>query len=125
MPSLGAERSADAKEHGLVALVMQLLEREIPAQPLAGLDIDAHALDHADFFHQRVPRKPIRRNGLHEHPARRLLRLENPRLVAEAGQEVRTGQAGRTGADHGDLSLRIRRVLQDVRKLRLCFPVRP
>ena len=112
-----ALRRSDAQEHGLAALGPQRLEREIPAQPHVGEDLDAHVLDHADFAGDDLARQAIGGNGLHQHAAGPRLRFVDLRLVAQPGQEVGTGESGRAGADDGDLAPRVLRVLADLGQL--------
>ncbi len=68
--------------------------KSLPSR-LLGLDLHAHALDHADLAGQHLARQPVGGDGLHQHAAGPRLGLEDRRLVAQPGQEVGAGQARR------------------------------
>lgn len=92
-----------AQEYGRKTVLQQLLHRYRPAYDGVGLDGDAQFFQPGDLLMQDVLWQAEGWDAVGQHPAGGVQRLKNGDGIAHPGQLPRTGQAGRPGADHGDL----------------------
>ena len=98
------QAGAGADEHGLEAhVVEQLVDGQHLADDHVRLDVHAEGAEVVDLAVDDRLRQTELRNAVAEHAAGDVQRLVDRDLVAHARQIARAGQAGRAGADHGDL----------------------
>ena len=98
-----ATLAANGHVKGLKALRAKLVERHIATDLHAIAELGAHQANDLDLGLDNVLLQLKARNAIGEHAARALVLLEHDGLVALLGQVESAGQAGRTGADDGDL----------------------
>ena len=95
---------ADGKIEALVALLAQLVDGEILADLDAALEVDAHLLEHLDLGVDDVLLEAEARDAEGQHAAGHLVFIKHGDVfVAHVRQIVGARQAGRAGADDGDL----------------------
>ena len=98
-----ATLAANGHVKGFKALRAKLVERHIATDLHAIAELGAHQANDLDLGLDNVLLQLKARNAIGEHAARALVLLEHDGLVALLGQVESAGQAGRTGADDGDL----------------------
>ena len=96
---------ADGDEHGLVALLEQLLHGHVDAEAEVVPDLDAERLDALDLGAQHLARQAVVGDADRGHAAGLGQRLEDGAVDALEPEVVGAGQAGRPGADDGDARL--------------------
>ena len=100
-PDPGTSLQAGGEVDGCVALLEQIIHREVDAGALAESELDAPGQHLVDLALDHVVRQAIVGNAEAQHAAGYLLRLVHDDLVAEIGQVAGAGRAGRAGTDHG------------------------
>ena len=98
-----AALAADRDIEGLIALLLQFVNRDIPADLHAAADLGAERADHVDFRGDDVLLQLVRRNTVLHHAARFLVLFKDRRLVAAGRKIVGAGKACGAGADDRDL----------------------
>ena len=103
---LGALLSTDGDIEALVALVTELLDRDILADLGVHLEVNAHLFQDFDFALERAAVETIAGNAHDEHAAGSRVAVEDGDIgVAHAREVVSAAQSGRAGANDGDLLL--------------------
>ena len=98
----------DGQIEALVALLTQLIDGDVLADLDAALEVDAHLFEHLDLGVDHVLLETEARDAEGQHAAGHLVFIEHGDVfVAHVRQIVGARQAGRAGADDGDL-LRVR-----------------
>ena len=100
--------SADADEGGLEALLLQVGELDVAAQAGVVADLDALLLDELGLAADDVAGQAVLGDAHVHHAARHGQVFEDGGGVAQTGQVVGGGEAGRPGADDGHLLARRR-----------------
>ena len=110
--------AADRDDDGIEALVGQVVEREVAAEPGVADDLAAEpgdrfvlGLEDLDLW------QAVLRDAVAEHPAGRRVALEDGHVVAGQQQVVRGGHAGRPRSDHGRPATRRRLALERQRRV--------
>ena len=98
-----AALAANGNVEGLKALRAQLVERHVATDLHAIAELGTHQANNLDLGLDNILLQLKAGNAIGEHAARALVFLEHDGLVALLGQVESAGQAGRTGADDGDL----------------------
>ena len=98
-----AALAANGNVEGLKALRAQLVERHVATDFHAIAKLGTHQANDLDLGLNDVLLQLKAGNAVGKHAARVLVLLEHDGLVALLGQVESAGQAGRTGADDGDL----------------------
>ena len=99
---------ADGEVEALVALLAQLVDGDVLADLDAALEVDAHLLEHLDLGVDHVLLEAEARDAEGQHAAGHLVFIKHGDVfVAHVRQIVGARQAGRAGADDGNL-LRVR-----------------
>ena len=98
-----AALAANGNVEGLKALLAQLVERHVSTDFHAIAELGTHQANDLDLGLDNILLQLKAGNAVGKHAARVLVLLEHDGLVALLGQVESAGQAGRTGADDGDL----------------------
>ena len=97
--------------HRLVALIEQVVHRQIGAQGRVGLEFNAKIGDHLDFLVQNLARQTVRRNADPQHTPGLGQGLVDRRQHSPPCQMIRRRQTCGTRADDRDLLFARRRTL--------------
>ena len=100
---------ADAHEDGVVAVGLEGFQVKVLAETKPGAHLDAQVEDALDLPVEHLLGQPVLRDPVAQHAAQLGHGLEDGDAVAQPPQEIGTGEAGRTAADHGDAFARVRR----------------
>ena len=85
-------------------LAGEIVERKIEADAGVEDELDAHAFDEVEFAAQNGLGQPVLGNGEAQHAAGFAALFEDGDVVAEHGEIEGRGEAGGTGAGHGNLA---------------------
>ena len=85
--------SAHGQEDGLVSLLEKVVDGEVPAQGLAGLDLDVVLADEADVVLQILPGQPVIRDAHGQHAAGHGQGFEDGHRIPSPSQMVGRIQA--------------------------------
>ena len=110
--------AAGGDDGGVEALRLQVVQAEVRAQRLVADEAAAELPDGLVFGVEDLGLgQPVLRDAVAEHPARRLVLLEDRHVVAGEEQVVGRGHAGGPGADHGHALAGLGRGLERQRRL--------
>ena len=98
---LPAQRRTHAQEYRVKALLTEVLQSEIPAEPFVADDFHIQVQDGVYVPVQLRPGKAVRRNSISEHPPEAGHGLVNRDRMARKGQIVGTGQTCRASPHKG------------------------
>jgi hypothetical protein len=107
----------DSDKHGVV-VTLEVIEGRPLADGRVGLDLHAQVEDALDLRVEDVPRHPVGRDAVAQHPARLVEGLVDRDVVSAPGQLVGAGQPRRARPDDGDL-LVVRAAVVDLRQRQL------
>ena len=97
------QTGAGADEHGLIAVLKELVDGQGLADDHVGLDVHAELLEALDLLGNDVLGQTELGNAVDQNAAGGVQGFKDGDLIALLGQIARAGQAGGTGAADGDL----------------------
>ena len=103
---------SDGDEDG-VEVGGEIVERQIEADAGIEDEFDAHAFDEIEFAAQNGLGQPVLGNGEAQHAAGFAALFKDGDFVAEHGEIEGRGEAGGTGAGHGNLAARGRKTARE------------